>query len=469
MPCNRCRRLIQVQPRSGYDLQVLQVALRPAPVAGGKLDEARRALLERATEVRQHVDGPSGAAHEGGLDEVVAEDVAAEGLFARKLRQPGGGGKGGDADDGVVAPVVAVAAVPGGKPRSHHGAVGGTGELLHAGEQTHAPREQRHGLDDAGGGVGRHGAGKPGKGGGTHAAVGVEHHHVVVAPAPAGDEIGDIAGLPVAVVGAQAIVDRNAAAHPRAQTLGRRHLGRGDIVRARIGEHHDVEVGAQAVGGKIFRHGGEAVEDGVGILVVDGHDEDVAAERAGESAPGAGLRRAAASRQQPITAPAAAKAIQAKVTANSAANTTCSQVAPAGLTTAMISLVPKPVSATVRPKTKTLAHSVAASGRCARGSRSVLAASSDCAGMARPASGGISASHLASPGPRPCRARAIIVSIGRAMSATPACRRAPAPRAIRPGARPWDRAGSSGGCRRWPDWPGQRHPTPRRHWRPPSR
>ena len=106
---------------------------------------------------------------------------------------------------------------------------------------------------------------------------------MVVTPAPSGDEIGDIAGLLVAVVGASAIVDRDAAGHLGAQALGGRHLGFGDVRLARIGQNHDVEVCAQLVGGEVLGHVGEALEDGGGILVVDGHDEDVAPERAGES------------------------------------------------------------------------------------------------------------------------------------------------------------------------------------------
>ena len=93
--------------------RVLQIALAPAPVARRQVDQRGRALLERAAQRRQHVDRLAGAAHQRRLDEIVAEDVAAEGRPARQVRQAAMVGEGAGADDRVVAPVIAVAPHPG--------------------------------------------------------------------------------------------------------------------------------------------------------------------------------------------------------------------------------------------------------------------------------------------------------------------------------------------------------------------
>ena len=55
-----------MQPRRPEQARVLQVALAPAPVAGGELDEVRRRVLVAAREVVGHAHGPAAAADEGG-------------------------------------------------------------------------------------------------------------------------------------------------------------------------------------------------------------------------------------------------------------------------------------------------------------------------------------------------------------------------------------------------------------------
>ena len=75
------------RPRCADDGEMLQVALRPAPVADDEIGEARRHALEGAVERRRHVHAPAGALEQHGLDEVVAHDVAAE-------RRPGPGRSG---------------------------------------------------------------------------------------------------------------------------------------------------------------------------------------------------------------------------------------------------------------------------------------------------------------------------------------------------------------------------------------
>ena len=112
MPVMRCWREANARPLARQHARVLQIALAPAPVARRQIDQRRRAFLVRAAERRQHVDRPAGAAHQRRLDEVVAEDVAAERRLARQVGHAAMVGEGAGADDRVVAPIVAVAPHP---------------------------------------------------------------------------------------------------------------------------------------------------------------------------------------------------------------------------------------------------------------------------------------------------------------------------------------------------------------------
>ena len=135
---------------------VLQIALAPAPVARGQIDQRRRALLERAAERGQHVDGVAGPAHQRRFDEVVAEDMAAERRTSRQIRQAAMVGEGARADDRVVAPVIAVAPAPGGEAGRDDRAGDARRELLHPGEQRVAVDDQRQALNDSRIGIGLH-------------------------------------------------------------------------------------------------------------------------------------------------------------------------------------------------------------------------------------------------------------------------------------------------------------------------
>ena len=109
----------QCEATGADDARVLQIALAPSTVAGREIDERGRALFVGAAEAGQHVDGVSGAKHEPRLDEIVAENVAAERWSARQVRQAAMIGERARADDRIVAPVVAVASHPGAQARGH--------------------------------------------------------------------------------------------------------------------------------------------------------------------------------------------------------------------------------------------------------------------------------------------------------------------------------------------------------------
>ena len=58
---------------------MLQIALRPAPVADRHVDQGRRATLVGPLQSRKHAHLPSGAAQEGCLYEIMALDVSTKG------------------------------------------------------------------------------------------------------------------------------------------------------------------------------------------------------------------------------------------------------------------------------------------------------------------------------------------------------------------------------------------------------
>ena len=101
--------LLSKRGRHWDAIAMLQIALRPTPVAHGMLGQRRRRSFEAAIDIGTHIDGVAGAAQQRRLDEVVAEDVAAERWTAAKPRQAASIGERADANDGVVAPIVAVA------------------------------------------------------------------------------------------------------------------------------------------------------------------------------------------------------------------------------------------------------------------------------------------------------------------------------------------------------------------------
>src|SRR6516165_7641860 len=102
---------------------MLQVALRPAPVARGIIEDIRRYLFPAAAELGELTHLVTGAAHEGSLDEVVAEDLATERRPSGEPRQRAVLRKGSQPHDGIVTPVVALPELPVGEPGGEHRAL----------------------------------------------------------------------------------------------------------------------------------------------------------------------------------------------------------------------------------------------------------------------------------------------------------------------------------------------------------
>src|SRR6187401_2037948 len=97
--------------------QMLQIALAPAPIASGKVRKGGRSFLIATTHCGRHVDRPAAAAHEGGLDEVMAQYVATEWLASAEFGQACMFGKGADPNNGIMPPVVTFGALPPCDPR----------------------------------------------------------------------------------------------------------------------------------------------------------------------------------------------------------------------------------------------------------------------------------------------------------------------------------------------------------------
>ena len=230
-----------MQPARRQHRRVLQIALAPAPVAHRDVGEAARRLLVAAGQSGEHVHRPAGAAQQGGFDEIVAQDVAAERAASAQVRQPGGGGESGGADDRIVAPVIAVGAVPPRDPVRDHRPIDAAGELLHPREQGAAVDDHRQRLDQPDIGMPLHRRGELHDRLGGHHAVGVQHQHQRIGAAEAAHPVGDVAGLALGIGGAAAVEDAGFGAGARAQCQERRLLGHPDVGVGGVAEDEEVE------------------------------------------------------------------------------------------------------------------------------------------------------------------------------------------------------------------------------------
>ena len=272
MPCAKCCLVAKAKPLRADDPHVLEVALAPSPVARRKVDERGRALFVRAGEIGQHVDRVARAPDEPRLDEIMAENVAAERRLARQIRQPAMIGERARADDRVMAPVVAVASHPRVRARADDGAGDPGGELLQAREQRVAVDDERQALDDARVGIGLHRRSQAHDRFARHQAVGVEDDHMRVMAAPMGDEVGDVAGLAAQVLPPPSVIKarmRQARPHGHERAL----LRDPDIGVGRVGEQEEVERLNLPGAFDVLENRLHRAEHARGRLVVDRHHD----------------------------------------------------------------------------------------------------------------------------------------------------------------------------------------------------
>src|SRR5664279_3465133 len=119
-----------MQPRRQFqslrqkNARMLQIALHPAAIALEMVIDGGRWFLIAAREIRRHPDLPAGALQKSRLYEIMAHDFAPEWRPAGKFRQSAMLLEGAHADDGIVAPVIALPALQPGQSGIVGGAIG---------------------------------------------------------------------------------------------------------------------------------------------------------------------------------------------------------------------------------------------------------------------------------------------------------------------------------------------------------
>ena len=272
--------------RQGGDAQVLHVALAPATLATEKIDEVRRHLLPGAAHLRQEADLPAGPAQERALDDVVAQDLAAERCLAGQHRQFGIVGEGRDPQDRVVSPIASIRALPGLEAADRQRRVEPHGELLDTGKQRVPAGRVGDGLDQPDLGRLLHQPGEAAHGGAGHQTVGVEHDHEIVFRAVGLAELGDVTGLAARIVLAPPVAEaRQARAVQTRPCLDPGEfmlLHRRDGTVTRVGEDEDVDIGPVAAATlKRAGHDTQRGEHRHRILGMDRHHGSRAAEARG--------------------------------------------------------------------------------------------------------------------------------------------------------------------------------------------
>ena len=111
------------------------------------------------------------------------------------------------ANDGVVAPIIAFAAVPPGNACSDQRAIQPSGKLLQSGEQRFRIYDDRQRLDQSDARMRLHRRHEPHDGILGHQAVGVQHDYMIIGGAEPLDPVFDITGFPGGIFGAMTIVN----------------------------------------------------------------------------------------------------------------------------------------------------------------------------------------------------------------------------------------------------------------------
>ena len=165
------------------------------------------------------------------------------GLRPRKFRQAGLLGEGARADHRVVAPVIALGAVPPGDAVRDQRPIDPAGELLHPREQGAAVDDDRQRLDQPDIGMPLHRRGQPHDRLAGHHAVRVQHQHLRIGAARSGcTQSAMLPALRSVLFGAAAVEDARIAAGARAKCQERRLLGDPDIGVGGVAEDEEVEM-----------------------------------------------------------------------------------------------------------------------------------------------------------------------------------------------------------------------------------
>lgn len=226
--------------------EVHQIALAPALVALQFVEQCRRHFFPRAGQVVGDPHTPAGAAHQGRLDKVMAENFARQAAAAGQATERAVAHERRHPQNGVVPPIVRFAQLPEVQPGGEQRAVDAAGELLDARTKRVAAHGHRRGLDDAGARVRFHQLHQPSQAVPRHDAVSVENHHIAVGAAPATTPVGDVAGFAFDAVRAAAIEDAAKAFDFPGQIKPRLQLGHAQVGVIAVTEDVQVEMRARA-------------------------------------------------------------------------------------------------------------------------------------------------------------------------------------------------------------------------------
>ncbi len=203
----------------------------------------------------------------------MAQNLPAERGGSRQARQVAELRERAQPQDGVVAPVVALAQLPIRQPAREHRAAQARRELHEPGEQGLPARRHRQSLDDSGFRMRVHHPRQCHDCVAAHDAVRIQHHGVVVSTAPGAHEIRDVACLAADVVLAAPVKDPAACAVSFDQGLPGLLLGRADFRLARVRKNEQIEGRLLRVCAQGRPDDIEARRDAGRVLVVDRHDD----------------------------------------------------------------------------------------------------------------------------------------------------------------------------------------------------
>jgi hypothetical protein len=256
---------------------MLEVSLQPAAVPLRQIDHRRRTFLVIAFQIGDQPHLPAGAAHQCGLDVVMAQDPATERSLAGQLGERAVLDERGEPYDGIVAPVVRLAELPVVQSCRRDGTIEPARELLDAGEHGFAVGQEGHALDDPDARVAFHEADQAQDRVTRHDAVGVEHHHVTVEFAPAPAEVGEVAGLLVYAEAALSVEDAPLRVKLARQGQPRGLLGNPAVGIGRVAEDEEVAVLHLSRALKGLKDHPDPLHHPGDVLIANGHDDGSAA------------------------------------------------------------------------------------------------------------------------------------------------------------------------------------------------
>ena len=200
----------RVQAFGMQQTQMLQIALTPAAIPLDVVGQCGGGFFIGSPNAGQKPHAPAGTAQERGFDKIMAHDQAFTARPPTQTWQARAGGKGPRAQNGVVAPVVALLPRPLRHAFGKRHAIDAVGELLRSGEYGMCTNQMRIALDQTGRGIARKGIGQSGNRLACHQTVCIQHQHGRIVRAPVAHPVGDVADFAFRVLRAPSVKERQA-------------------------------------------------------------------------------------------------------------------------------------------------------------------------------------------------------------------------------------------------------------------